>query len=331
MKTRNFRSPFQSCMFLNFPSSSLCQITIAATLGALAFFPAANAATVTWDGEANDGALTNGINYVSNVAPVSGDSLIFAGGTGTQFTANTVVNAYAANIEFAGISSDASAGTFVIGQTGNPVINLTGNIGSDSVQTQTINNPLALTASRAVGVTSRFGAMSLGGVLSEIGGSGFGLTKTGSGLLTLSGANTFTGPVIINGGTLAISSGGTGSAQQLGNGAPGAASITLNGGTLRVTAAVTLSANRGIVLGSGGGTFGQFTNSTTTFNGVISGGANAFTKTGQGFLVLGGTNTYTGPTTVNQGTLWLDYSQVAAPASNIINSGSALVLGGAST
>jgi len=73
---------------------------------------------------------------------------------------------------------------------------------------------------------------------------------------------------------------------------------------------------------------------TTTFGGVIQDASSYtlnVTKTGMNTQVLTGANTYAGTTTVNGGTLRLDFSAAAAPASNILNNtanGSALVLGG---
>jgi fibronectin-binding autotransporter adhesin len=48
-------------------------------------------------------------------------------------------------------------------------------------------------------------------------------------------------------------------------------------------------------------------------------GASGLTKTGAGVLTLSGPNIYTGTTTVNGGTLKLDFSAPGAPAANIIN------------
>jgi autotransporter-associated beta strand protein len=263
---------------------------------------------------------------VGDVAPVDGDLLNFAGGTGTG---TVVQNAYPAGTLFNGISFEVNAGPFTIGTTAQPIINLGGDLVSNSLQAQTINNPLALTATRTANVASQFGSLTLGGVISET-AAGFGITKTGNGLLTLSNAgNTFTGPISINAGTLAFGADTTGAANPLGNGTAGAGTITLDGGILRATAAGILSTNRAITLGASGGTFDQLNSNTTAYNGVISGGANSFTKTGQGTLTLGGLSTYTGNTVVNQGTLRLDFAGLAAATTtNLINPASALIMGG---
>ena len=75
---------------------------------------------------------------------------------------------------------------------------------------------------------------------------------------------------------------------------------------------------------------------SSTFSGTIqnTAGVIALTKTGSGTLVLSGSSTYSGATTINGGTLKLDFSAPVAPTTNIINynipnsSGSGLVLGG---
>ncbi len=90
--------------------------------------------------------------------------------------------------------------------------------------------------------------------------------------------------------------------------------ITLNGGTNSVSgnAADLLYVANGGTLNIGGGAgalnlalaaTGNFNVAgTANINSVIS-GAFGFTKTGAGTLTLGGTNTYTGPTTVSAGTV----------------------------
>ncbi|NLO90505.1 MAG: hypothetical protein GX410_00750 [Elusimicrobia bacterium] len=117
------------------------------------------------------------------------------------------------------------------------------------------------------------------------------VTKTGDGVLYLTGTNTYTGGTFLNGGTVAIY-GDSG----LGN-ATGA--LSFNGGTLKIMDTVSMS--RLITLNAGGGTFD--TNSQNlTLSGVID-GSGRLTKTGLGTLYLNAANTYTGGTTVSSGTL----------------------------
>jgi fibronectin-binding autotransporter adhesin len=73
---------------------------------------------------------------------------------------------------------------------------------------------------------------------------------------------------------------------------------------------------------------------TTTFGGVIQDASSytlSLTKTGLNTQVFTGPNAYSGSTTVNGGTLRLDFSAAGAPTANILNNtanGSALVLSG---
>jgi autotransporter-associated beta strand protein len=99
------------------------------------------------------------------------------------------------------------------------------------------------------------------------------------------------------------------------------------------TATLTLAGN---VSGGTGGTAGAKTlylggAGNTTISGTIGrGGATtlALNKTGAGTLTLSGSNTYNGTTTLNQGTINLDFSAATAPAANIISATPALSLTG---
>ncbi len=118
------------------------------------------------------------------------------------------------------------------------------------------------------------------------------LTKTGTGTLTLSGANTGLGAIVINGGTLSV-----GSAANLG--ATGA--ISLLGGTLATTGDITT--NRTLITSSASSFGGIDVAPATTFTvaGSLSGDG-ALTKTGLGTLNLLAANSgFTGDLFVNGG------------------------------
>ena len=133
----------------------------------------------------------------------------------------------------------------------------------------------------------------LGGAIGGMGG----LTKIGSGILTLSGASNYSGATLINAGTLqagAMNALSQNSAFTLASGA----TLDLDGfdnttGSLAGGGSVTLGT--ATLTAGGDGT-------STDFSGAID-GTGGLVKTGAGTLTLTGTNSYTGPTTVAAGTL----------------------------
>ena len=174
-----------------------------------------------------------------------------------------------------------------------------------SVRTMTFN---------AGGATFDTGANSIT-FANAVGNSGVGgMTKIGSGTLTLSAANTFTGGVTLNAGTLNINNSqalGTVAGTFIINGGTidntsGGAITTLNYvqqwngdftvvGTMQLnigTGNVTLGGNRIVTANGGNG---------LTVGGSIGGGAYGITQAGTGVLILSGANSYTGTTTINSG------------------------------
>ena len=154
-------------------------------------------------------------------------------------------------------------------------------------------------------------------VIGDNGSSLTSLTKSGAGTLTLTAANTYSGPTTLDAGTLNINN-----ASALGN--AGANNIfTIGAGTIDNTsgAAITTSnyaqkwagnftftGSNALNLGTGAVTLTAtptitVSGSGLTVGGAISGTGFGLTKAGNAPLTLTGTNTYSGPTTVSTGTL----------------------------
>ncbi len=137
----------------------------------------------------------------------------------------------------------------------------------------------------------------IGGTGLTTGGVNTAINKTGIGTLVLSATNTFTGNVNISAGTLSV-----GATANLGNVANDV--IISNGGTLAVTGTTTFANGRDFKI-AGLSTIDVAGATTTTLQGIVGDGASAGTlvKAGGGILLLSGTNTYTGATNVDAGTL----------------------------
>ncbi len=120
-----------------------------------------------------------------------------------------------------------------------------------------------------------------------------GITLGGSGTLILSGANTYTGPTAINGGTL-----------RMGNG--GATGSLSPDSIITVASGATFQTNRSDDIAQG-----------TDFISAAISGAGGLRKSGAGKLTLTAANTYTGPTTLSAGTLAFSVNAPFASTSGI--------------
>ncbi|MDB6078087.1 MAG: uncharacterized protein JWO82_1834, partial [Akkermansiaceae bacterium] len=134
-----------------------------------------------------------------------------------------------------------------------------------------------------------------------------GLTKTGAGILKLSGDNTYTGPTVVNGGTLQAGTGGdafgANSAVALAD-ADGAALDLADWNVVIGSLSGGGSTGGNVTLGYGILTVGNNSITPASFAGSISGNG-GLTKTGSGTQILSGNNAYAGDTSIDQGTLQL--------------------------
>jgi autotransporter-associated beta strand protein len=231
----------------------------------------------------------------------------------------------------------ASAGNVVFGTSANnntAILDLNGHNaqinGLTGGSNATISNGVAGAYVLTVGNNDQ--TSTFGGVIKNTAGT-VALTKTGSGALTLSGANTYSGGTTIKNGSLVISNGNdrllTTSTVTLGDGASGSGKLVLGEGTgarNQTLADLTVSGSgTGNAVVGGNATASMLTltiASDSTYSGLLGGAlANennlALTKSGSAVLTLTGTNTYTGNTTVSNGTL-----TVSVGALNTGNNGS---------
>ncbi len=163
-----------------------------------------------------------------------------------------------------------------------------------------------------------------GGVLADGSTSSLSLalTKTGSGMLTLTASNGYSGGTTINGGTLQV---GNVSAIPYGT---GVGDVTVHSpGVLDVAGNLTnvngLRGNGKVDDSVGGGTLAVGNNgAVSTFSGTIqnsnsAAGVLALAVVGGGTLTLTGTNTYLGGTAVADGTLILTNKEAVADGTSL--------------
>lgn len=251
-------------------------------------------------------AVLLGNNSYTGATNVSGGILEISGGgtLGTNASGTTV----AAGATLALSNGAATADTLTVNGVGFGSAGALRSLNG----TNTVSGAVSLATSSLVGVDS--GTLTVSGIVS---GNGTSLTKVGAGTLVLSNTNTYSGGTVVNAGTVQVNAD-----TRLGAvpGAVSASNITLNGGTLATTFTGTLATNRGVSLGSAGGTLETVGATTLTYGGVVA-GSGALTKSGAGTLTLTGTNTYSGGTVFAGGRVNInsDARLGAAPSSATTN------------
>jgi fibronectin-binding autotransporter adhesin len=305
--------------------------------------------------------LGGGTLVLGNASALGGGTFSIAGGTLASNGAITAANAITVDGDF------SIAGTGILTFTG--AMTLTGN--------------RVITNTNTTGSTSFFDIGGSGRNLTIAGdgntlvtgfittGSG-GLTKNGSGTLTLTDTASYTGPTTINAGTLQIGNGGNDGAisastvvtnnaalvfnlnddpdpeSVVGTVIRGTGTLTKQGssrlvltGNSTYTGATTVSA--GILQIGSGGTTGSTGNTSLLTNDTslvynrsnaitvahpIT-GAGTLTQFGAGTLTLAATNTYTGDTLINAGTLSAGLTEnLGDPSSDLVFNGGTLQITG---
>ena len=199
--------------------------------------------------------------------------------------------------------------TWDVNTSSNWVYNVTPNVflSGDTVQlddtavTASTNLTLNVTAGpSALTVTNSALNYTISGT-GSLAGSG-GLTKYGTASLTLQTVNTYTGPTVLNGGTVVVGTvAAGGSPSAIGAAGNNATNLVLNGAALVYTGP-TNSTDHAVTIGAGGGSVSVSTN--LTLSGAI-GGSGAFAYNGPGQLTLSTDSTLTNGFAVNGGTLRL--------------------------
>lgn len=256
-----------------------------------------------------DGNWSQAANWTVGVPNAVNDQALF----GNIITAPRAVANDAAHtvgrIEFANGNSYTvnGPGVLTLGSSSNAVVTTTAG-------SHTINAPIALATNTQFSAANNQTLTLAGGIT---GSSSF-LVTSNAGAVAILGTNT--APVTVESGAAYITGGGQvtqpltllggttffDSEANLGPnpGAPNPNQLLLNGGTLRSTGTATISdSNRGITLGTNGGTLGSSSGvfTLTVANSITGSGSLTKTFGSQGTLQLTANNTYSGNTIIDRG------------------------------
>jgi fibronectin-binding autotransporter adhesin len=306
----------------------------------------------------NTGSVTGTLEYTSGTASSTKKFTMATGGTGafqvdtagTTLTVSGVIDGSGAlsktgsgTLSLTGSNTysggtNINGGTLNVGSSGALASSGTISFGGGTLQysasnTTDYSSRFSTASNQAYSIDTNSKSVTFATALTSSGGS---LTKLGSGTLTLSGANTYSGGTTLSAGTLQLSDSGTlgstsgsltvnGATLDLNGTSQGVGNFTGSGGTVANNSTGT---NVTLTIGNGNGTGGNYAGiiaDHTSGTGTV-----ALTKTGTGTITLSGANTFSGATTVSNGTLTLATSSGSALGSTsgiTVSSGGTLLLG----
>jgi autotransporter-associated beta strand protein len=325
-------------------------VVVLVVVAALATPNPASAQTYTWNQPASGNDWLSASNWLGGGPPNAASNIAIFGNISTGAnTVNMSANVTVGELRFDNVNSLSLTPAYTIGSSSQTITfdngaattlltvsgftqttqTVAANLSIGTSQPLTINNNgvpgvNTLTIGGGINAAASGAALNVTGasnttISGVVGGNVGTLTKSGSGLLVLSGTNTYTGGTVITGGTVSV-----GADNNLGAGTGG---VTLDGGTLRFTNA-GFGTGRSFTLGAGGGTILVPTGqppTNPTIGGVIS-GSGKLTIDGGAYLTLQGNNTYTGATVINNAGVTLN-SALAGGTGRLVNTSSVTING----
>jgi fibronectin-binding autotransporter adhesin len=265
--------------------------------GNLTVGTADTAGTLTLTGESGYTGATDIVNGTLILADTAGGALVYSSGVNVSSGATLDISTSSGE----GIRTISGAGTIVLGAQALSVFG-DGDMAFSGVITD--------------------GASGSGGALYKTNSTQSAYATDGTGVLTLTGANTYTGLTAIETGTIALS--GSGSISDsvfvaVNDGATFDISGLTNGGTtirnlgdgwsgLTGTGVVALGGNTLRIVIDGDAPYATTFSGSIEDGGIAGGTGGGIVKDGAGTLILAGANTYTGTTEVAEGTLEVDGS-----------------------
>jgi autotransporter-associated beta strand protein len=229
------------------------------------------------------------------------------------YTGGTILSA--GTLQFAKTAVMPASGTVAVGTGATLAVNIggTGEWTTDTTGNGTMGGllagiggqgaPVTYTGNTTVGfdTTNAVGIQTYAGAIANT-GTTLGLSKLGAGTLTLTAANTYTGPTTISGGTLRFSGAGR-----------------LNGGNYA-----------GAVFIAGDATLEYSGSSGQTFSGAITGGGNLKSTTNVDFIMSNKANDF-GSFSIGSGRVFINTNAGALPSAAAVNITGGLLAFGSAT